>query len=486
MTSDVCPGLAAASPRVRLRLVPGPARTHRITSPAGRALTAVLLAAAWGLTAAAPPPAIEVQSAQARLDFPNRIVFTLQASGQAPFQTVEVEYGLETTACATDINRASPAEVPQGDTLEVSWTWDMRRSGSLPPGAQIWWRWHLVDANGEEIRTPTQRLTWIDGVHPWRSLSAGGLVLHWYAGTQAAAQQLLDAALHAEDRLKAEIGDLPAGQVDFFVYDSSDAMREAILFEPSWTGGLAFPEYRIVILGIGENDLDWGLGAIAHEFAHVVVGNVVSHCYSSMPAWLNEGLAMIAQGGPDRSSLDTFQQAVKDDRLFSVRALSGGFSEDPTRASLAYAESYSLVSFLTKQYGQAKMKDLLATLQAGYRYDHALQSVYDFDADGLEAAWREWIGAAPSAGPSASSEATPTLPPTLVPLVGPPLAATSTPVPTSVPEPPTSGSQALVVALECFGLLVLAACPAVALVGVFLFVARRRARAAGPPGQKHD
>ena len=35
-------------------------------------------------------------------------------------------------------------------------------------------------------------------------------------------------------------------------------MQEAILYEPSWTGGMAFPEYNIFIMGVSELRLHLG------------------------------------------------------------------------------------------------------------------------------------------------------------------------------------------------------------------------------------
>ena len=38
------------------------------------------------------------------------------------------------------IAKAFPEFTP-GQTINAEWTWEMRQSGSLPPGAQLWWRW---------------------------------------------------------------------------------------------------------------------------------------------------------------------------------------------------------------------------------------------------------------------------------------------------------------------------------------------------------
>ena len=450
-------------------------------------LTLAALLGAAAPAAAAPAPAIAVTRAAATLHFPDRIDFTRSASSSSDIVVAEVEYGLETAACATDVSRAAPEDYQPAGTIEVEWTWDMRQTGSLPPGAQLWWRWHLVDAAGSEVRTPTETITWIDDLHSWQTLSEGGISLHTYAAAPAMARQLLGAAVDGAARLRTELGPLPTDDVNVYIYEDTQAMADAILFEPQWTGGMAFSEFGTIILGISEQDLEWGLNAVEHELAHVIVGNLVSACYSRLPTWLSEGLAMVAEGGLDADSQRLLDEALRDDAFYPVRALSDGFTEDPGRASLAYAQSYSLVTHLLDVYGQASMLALLDAAQAGLRPDAALEEVYGFDSDGLDQAWREWIGARPSPATTARSAATPTVMPTYPPVSGPPLAITATPVPYQPPTaPPASGAPGDLwyrsVLLSSIGVICLAICIPAALVAVIVVLLIRRRRRAGAAG----
>jgi hypothetical protein len=379
---------------------------------------------------------LEVLGAQAQIDFPNQITFSLQAQSDATVEVVELEYGLKESACTTDLNRVVPDDYEPDVKVNISWTWNMRRTGSLPPGARVWWRWHLVDALGRELRTETQWLTWIDGIYDWKTISTDDLVLHWYEGNESFAQMLLDAAISSQTRLEADIGARLEDQVHIYIYADTDDMCEAILFEPGWAGALAFPPSGIVIIGVNERNLEWGLDTIAHELAHVIVGNAVSHCYSVLPTWLDEGLAVYAEGELDPSLQRILEEAIAEDELFSIRSLSDGFTEHANRAYLSYAESYSIVSFLIETYGREAIHDLLETFQSGYRYNSALFQIYGFDADGLEAEWRVEVGASILTSSAEAIDPTPTIFPTIHPYAGPPIAVTSTPLP-AVPVRPT-------------------------------------------------
>jgi hypothetical protein len=193
-------------------------------------------------------------------------------------------------------------------------------------------------------------------------------------------------------------------------------MRDAVLYEPGWTGGEAFPPYNIVIIGISQDILDWGKLTEAHELTHVVTGHITFNCLWSVPTWLDEGLAMYSEGKLEASSQEQFDQAVRDDSLMSLRSLSGGFSEKADKADLSYSESFSVVKFLVETYKRDKMTALLTALRDGNTADEALQAVYGFDTDGLEDAWRKGINAKARA---VTGAATPTVVPTFVPTIRP-------------------------------------------------------------------
>jgi hypothetical protein len=407
-------------------------------------------------TALAAPQA-EVSDNRVRISFPESATFSATLSADADITTIVLEYGNEQLTCGSVIAKAFP-EFQPSNPVEVEWTWDMRQSGSLPPGATLWWRWRYKDQTGAEYVSDTQTATWLDDRHDWQSLSSGDLQLHWYEGDQSFAQELLDAAAGGLTFNETRSGLIPDAPIDLYIYSNTNDMQEAILYEPSWTGGMAFPEQDIVILGISASDMVWGRNAIVHELTHVLVGHLTFTCLGDVPTWLNEGLAVYSEGQLDQASQGQLDQAIRDDTLLSVRSLSGGFSEVADKATLSYSQSYSLVRFLIETYGQEKMTALLVALRDGRTIDDALTGVYGFDVDGLEDEWRGTIGAAPrpvSAQPTA--QPTPTYVPTIIPISGAPLAVTPTPyvIPTSsfVNPSPTAGSgppRALTIALIGF------------------------------------
>ncbi|MBK9926101.1 MAG: hypothetical protein IPP66_12515 [Anaerolineales bacterium] len=385
----------------------------------------------------------DVTKDQAVLDFPNTVTFSATIKSNANITSVVLEYGTKQLTCGEVIAKAFPQFTP-APSVDVEWTWDMRQSGSLPPGAGIWWRWRYTDESGAETVTDKQTVTWLDSQHKWETVSKGKLNLHWYSGDQAFAQDLLNTAGGGLEFNKTKSGLTADSPIDLYIYANTDDMKDAILYEPSWTGGQAFPDHDIVIIGISKNDLEWGRKAIVHELTHVLVGHLTFSCLGGVPTWLNEGLAVYSEGDLDSNSQSQLDQAIRDNSLLSVRSLSAGFSEVSDKANLSYTQSFSIVKFLIETYGQDKMTNLLTSLRDGMAIDDALTQVYGFNVEGLEDAWRKAVQAQPrSTSAQPTAQPTPTFVPTIVPISGAPQAnQNATPIPTSsFGEQPTGTSS---------------------------------------------
>ena len=358
---------------------------------------------------------IQLVSDTISLSFPDSATFQAEFKAGANITSVVLEYGVDQLTCGTVVAKAFP-QVNPGVDVQVKWTWEMRQSGSLPPGSLLWWRWQVQDANGVQFTSPKQTVIWLDNIHSWQVISGGSINLHYYDGGQAFGQALHDAAATALVRLTQDVGLGTDKPVDIYIYANTTDLKDAILYEPAWIGGQAFPENNIVIIGVSTEQLDWGKSTEAHELTHVLVGHLTFSCLGFIPTWLNEGLAMYGEGGPESARVAQFDQAKAANQLPSLDSLAGGFSEESDRANLSYTESYSVVNFLIQTYGRDKMTTLLIALRDGATIDAALQSAYILDTNGLEDAWRTSIGASPRIG---------TLNPTPIP--------TATQVPTFVP-----------------------------------------------------
>ncbi|NWF63830.1 MAG: hypothetical protein HXY38_05935 [Chloroflexi bacterium] len=376
-------------------------------------------------------PHADVEADSAILDFPNTVTFSATLKSSAEIVSVTLEYGSEQLNCGEVVAKAFPEFQPAVQT-DVSWTWDMRQSGSLPPGAAIWWRWRYTDSAGNESLSEQKTIVWLDDDHDWQTITSEDVYIHSYGLSDGAAQSMLDAGIEGIRRNEQQAGMTPDIPVQIYVYPGYDDMRDAILYEPQWTGGLAYSDFSIIIMG-ASGDMEFDAATVIHEVTHILVGRNAFTCIGSIPTWLNEGLAVYNEGPLDENMKAQFDIALRDDAFFPIRSLSGNFSEIPEKALLSYAQSHSVVNFMIETYGQEKMSQLLAALSNAEPVDDALLKIYGVDTDGLDAAWRQSLGLSARMAAQATAQPTPTYVPTYIPIEGIPQAITATPgaIPTS-------------------------------------------------------
>ncbi len=425
--------------RKRLRMI-----RKRVAPPgiAGGAL--LLLALLAPIPArAAPAAAFDVESNAAVLDFPNAVTFRLTISAPVEIERIVLEYGVDQLTCGEVVAKAFPDFEP-ATRVQAEWTWNMRQSGSEPPGARIWWQWRVTDSDGHEQLVQKSETLWLDSLHPWKKSTASSITVHWYEGGSAFGEDMLASAVGSIQHIDELIDLKPDGMIDLYLYASYEDMRDAILFEPGWTGGQSYGEHNIIILGVPEGYEDWAKAAIAHELMHNVVDRFTFSCLVRIPTWVHEGLAMVSEGGPGEEGMAKLQDAIENDEIFPLRSLGGGFPEDEDEAELAYNQSYSVVDFLIRRGDASRMRSLLRLLGDGTTIDDALQELYGFNVDGLDAAWRESVGAEPLTQDDLAPTPTSTVVPTYRPLsfnqAAAPTTGPGTPTITPLPGVVASGS----------------------------------------------
>jgi hypothetical protein len=335
---------------------------------------------------------LTITSSSVEVEFPLKLSFSLSARSAANIVDVRLHYEVERDSYAQVTSEVVVDFQPSAD-VDVSWTWDMRQTGGLPPGSTVEYWWTVKDNQGGTVETAPVPIQFDDDRYSWQSLTEGMVTLYWYEGSQTFAQELMSAAQEALVRLSQDTGAQLKKSVRFYIYASTQDLQGAMIFPQEWTGGAAYPGYDTIVLGISTSSLSWGKLVIAHELTHLVTYQMTHNPYNGLPTWLDEGLAMYAEGPLEASFASSLGRAINTDSLISVRSLASPFSAISQVAIQSYAESFSIVEFLISQYGQDKMLTLLNTFHEGSGWDSALVKVYGFDMDGLETRWRASIGA---------------------------------------------------------------------------------------------
>jgi len=323
-------------------------------------------------------------------EFPFNLSFNLSAESDVNITDIRLHYAVDQVSFAQVTSEAYIEFVPS-TIVEAGWTWNMRKTGGLPPGANVEYWWTVEDAEGNRVETTPVRVQFDDTRYSWGSLTEGNITIYWYEEDESFAQELMSAAQQALARLAENTGAQLEKPAKIYIYANAQDLMGAMIYPQEWTGGAAFSRYGTIAIGIAPDNLYWGKRAIAHELAHLVIHQLTLNPYSGLPVWLDEGLAMNAEGTLEPGFATYLNQAIDENSLISVRSLSSPFSTDAKQARLSYAQSYSLVEFLISNYGQEKMLELLNTFKQGSSYGKALEKVYGFDMDGLDTLWQEYV-----------------------------------------------------------------------------------------------
>lgn len=333
---------------------------------------------------------IEILHSSVLVEFPYNLNFSMSAESEVDIIDIRLHYTVDQESFAQVTSEVYIEFVPD-TSVDVRGTLDMIKMGGLPPGSSLEYWWTVEDVSGDKVHTTPTEVRFDDNRYLWQSLTKEKVTIYWYEGKQSFAEELMSAAQQALARLAEETGAYLKKPVKMYIYADSQDLQGAMIFPQEWTGGVAFTRYGIIAIGISPNNLLWGERAIAHELSHLVVHQMTFNPYIALPTWLDEGLAMYTEGTLSVGFVDYLTKAIEEDSLISVRSLSSPFSAYSSQATLSYAESYSLVEFLITSYGQDKMLELLTTFSEGTSYDGALERVYGFDMDGLDALWRDYV-----------------------------------------------------------------------------------------------
>jgi len=279
-----------------------------------------------------------------------------------------------------------------GEQVQVVYSEPLER-GQFAPGTDLRIWWQLEDSSGSVYKTPESRLLYTDENHDWQSISGDGATLYYYDVRRSRASSWLDTAEGALDRIASEIGLSPLEEISIYVYRNEADMRPAVATRSDdydarvTTLGVAVDERTLIVLA-AQDALEQ---TMAHELSHIVVGMATDNPYAGLPRWLDEGLAMLAEGELPAQNAIALRLAIAADELLSVRSMTS-YSGRPDQVDLYYGECYSVVNYLIEEYGRDKMRELLDVFSEGILQDDALRRVYGLDVDELDARWRESLG----------------------------------------------------------------------------------------------
>lgn len=306
--------------------------------------------------------------------------------------------------------------IQPGTTVSASHTMTVEAL-RLPPFARISYFWDFQDTSNNLYRSVEQTLLYEDTRVPWQwePVRQGRITINTNGLDQIASSTALEIATSALAKQSQSLGF--STQEDFLIYIYPDLAQMAASLRmhdqkvQDWVAAYAIPDqYIILISAISGPELVPNLQRdLPHEISHLVIYDLAGQAAPNVPGWLNEGLALATMPEPDPSLKRVLDQAVRDGVLLSLETLcASSFSSLPPHdATLAYAQSESVVRYITKRYGMSQIRALLAAYAGGLSCDGAVERALGITLSTLETQWHSELSRSVAGTPQQDISLTP-------------------------------------------------------------------------------
>jgi hypothetical protein len=262
----------------------------------------------------------------------------------------------------------------------------------LRPFTTITYWFDVTLSDGRTFRSQNYQEPYLDNRFVWQQRTDEMLRVYWYEGDEAFGDALLDVARRGLNAINALIPTPAAAPLDVYVYaNASDLQNALYLGGEEWQGGHANPKLGVVMVAVTpgpEQSIEMET-LIPHELAHVMLYRSVGEGYTTLPVWLSEGIASLAELYPNPDYAQALTIASQNRSLLSIADLCDSFPVDASRAYLAYAESQSFVRFLRETYGAPALLSLTSAYADGLGCDQGAVRTLGTSLASLDARWRE-------------------------------------------------------------------------------------------------
>lgn len=360
-----------------------------------------------------------VDSATVENGYPSQLTFKVTAHADNEITGVTLSYELAGDTSATVLQ---PDKFQAAKSVDASVTVPTNTSaGYIPPGSQFTYHWEVVTAGGATYRTAAQQFVYLPPDQQWQTLSNSFMTIYFHSGISDIAAKYLAAGAGAyaaaTSLLDTTLAVTPVRVVIFNTQQESAQARPTAGGPKDAATGICgyLPASNVILIlpqACATADMT---NTLRHELTHIVAANAGGGGLGTLPAWLDEGLALYEQLTPGTAFTAAFASAAHNDALLPFDTMTTE-PIDLTQTNLFYGQSYSMVKYLVGQ-GAGKFAQFFAVMKQGTNFDSAMQQVYGFNVSGFESAFRTANGLPAQAPPptppataSGAAAATPVAP----------------------------------------------------------------------------
>ncbi len=335
-------------------------------------------------------------SSDVRGEFPGGIRFEADVRGEAEIAEVAVRLRIGQRVAGAyeyldfDMDSQTPSELVSASLFYRTGT----SARYIPPGTIIKYNFEITDVDGNRLDTEQREFIYEDGRFEWDEVSNGIVTVAYHGPVRFRAEDVLDAVVQTLGVMGPLLGAGVDEPIRITMYNNWPEMRGAlppssvVMRRELITEGQAHSEEGVLLVLGGSRR---ARGVAAHEATHILVHRAGEGVLGAVPSWLNEGLAEYGNFDPGESFDRALAFAIATDNLLPITTMDSppGDSQD---ILIFYGQARSIVRFMVDEFGEGRMRDLMATLKSGVSLRNALPEVYGLTAIELENLWRDELG----------------------------------------------------------------------------------------------
>jgi hypothetical protein len=345
-----------------------------------------------------------IDAAEVENGYPRDLTFTLSATAPVDIVDVTLRYTILGSNVGA-IGKPEPANFTAGTNVSTSVKVDTNPNTNwVPVGNRIEWYWEIALADGTTTVGPTSTYLYLPPDKEWKTAEDDLSTVYYTGPRDGLAAELLEAMQethqsHGVELLQTQLE--PEDHVTVIIMGTAEEIREA---QPS-KGDTLDESTAVVTCGFrpgNSKHLIFGTVAcggsdpvdtIRHEFAHILNAAAGEGTLVSLPTWLEEGLAVVAQEDPGEY-VATFEAALRRDALLPFTEMILPVA-DERQVILQYGQAFAMTTYILNEYGQPKLNQLLDLTRRNTRFDVAFEQVYGLTMETFE---EEFLAAVGSGG----------------------------------------------------------------------------------------
>jgi hypothetical protein len=337
---------------------------------------------------------IQITTQEERIFFGEEIAFSVRATSSTPITSAI----LTVQVAEQPLSLVFPIDVTPANDQSLRYPLNVQENG-IPPFASLTYTWEIGNEAGEHITSEPRTLRYEDTNVPWTwaAATSGSITVHTDGEDPVVAQAALEIAQGALTRISQTLQIPVPPDVHIYVYPELSQLVSGLYLhgrQPhDWVAAYSLPDQSVVLVAAspGPEMLAQLRRDLPHELTHVAIYHAAGLNANRVPGWFNEGVAIMSTDEPDPTLHTALDDAIREQRQMPLEALciETFAALPPGDAVLAYAQSESVVQYISDRFGSVGLQNLMAVYADGATCDAGISRALGVPMDTLEGQWLE-------------------------------------------------------------------------------------------------